>query len=51
MSPNLEKLLPTLVGAGVEFIIVGGVAGAQLLQVPGPALPAGIEAEQALLVE
>ena len=26
MSPNLEKLLPTLVGAGVEFIIVGGVA-------------------------
>ena len=27
MSPNLEKLLPTLVGAGVEFIIVGGVAG------------------------
>ena len=27
MSPNLEKLLPTVVGAGVEFIIVGGVAG------------------------
>lgn len=27
MSPNLEKLLPTLVGAGVEFIIIGGVAG------------------------
>jgi predicted nucleotidyltransferase len=27
VSPNLEKLLPTLVGAGVEFIIVGGVAG------------------------
>ena len=27
MSPNLEKLLPTLVGADVEFIIVGGVAG------------------------
>ena len=27
MSPNLEKLLPTLVGAGVEFIIVGGVTG------------------------
>ena len=27
MSPNLEKLLPTLVGAGLEFIIVGGVAG------------------------
>src|SRR5207247_2527417 len=24
---NLEKLLPALVGAGVEFIIVGGVAG------------------------
>ena len=27
MSPNLEKLLPTLVGAGVEFVIIGGVAG------------------------
>jgi predicted nucleotidyltransferase len=27
VSPNLEKLLPTLVGAGVEFIIIGGVAG------------------------
>lgn len=27
MSPNLEKLLPTFVGAGVEFIIIGGVAG------------------------
>jgi predicted nucleotidyltransferase len=27
VSPDLEKLLPTLVGAGVEFIIVGGVAG------------------------
>jgi len=27
VSPNLEKLLPTLVGASVEFIIVGGVAG------------------------
>ena len=27
MSPNLEKLLPTLVGADVEFIIIGGVAG------------------------
>ena len=27
MSPSLEKLLPTLVGAGVEFINVGGVAG------------------------
>lgn len=27
MSPNLEKLLPTLVSGGVEFIIVGGVAG------------------------
>ena len=27
MSPDLEKLLPTLVCAGVEFIIVGGVAG------------------------
>ena len=26
MSPNVEKLLPTLIGAGVEFIIVGGVA-------------------------
>ena len=26
MSPNLEKLLPTLVGAGVEFITIGGVA-------------------------
>ena len=26
-EPDLEKLLPTLVGAGVEFIIVGGVAG------------------------
>jgi predicted nucleotidyltransferase len=26
VSPNLEKLLPTLVGADVEFIIVGGVA-------------------------
>jgi predicted nucleotidyltransferase len=27
VTPNLEKLLPTLVGAGVEFIIIGGVAG------------------------
>ena len=27
MSPNLEKLLPTFVGARVEFIIIGGVAG------------------------
>jgi hypothetical protein len=26
VSPNREKLLPTLVGAGVGFIIVGGVA-------------------------
>jgi predicted nucleotidyltransferase len=26
VSPNVEKLLPTLIGAGVEFIIVGGVA-------------------------
>ncbi len=27
MSPNLEKLLPTLVGARLEFIVIGGVAG------------------------
>jgi predicted nucleotidyltransferase len=27
VSPNLEKLLPTFVGAGIEFIIIGGVAG------------------------
>ena len=26
MSPNLEKLLPVLVGGGEEFVIVGGVA-------------------------
>jgi predicted nucleotidyltransferase len=27
VSPDLERLLPTLVRAGAEFIVVGGVAG------------------------
>ena len=27
MSAQFEKLLPTLVRAGVEFVLVGGVAG------------------------
>jgi len=27
VSPDLEKLLPTLVRAGAEFIVVGDVAG------------------------
>jgi predicted nucleotidyltransferase len=27
VSPDLEKLLPSLIRAGVEFIVIGGVAG------------------------
>ena len=27
MSPELERLLPILVRAGAEFIVIGGVAG------------------------
>lgn len=27
VSAEFDKLLPTLVGAGIEFILVGGVAG------------------------
>lgn len=27
MSPDLEKVIPTLVRAGVEFVVIGGVAG------------------------
>jgi predicted nucleotidyltransferase len=27
VNPDLEKLLPTLIRAGVEFVVIGGVAG------------------------